>query len=173
MADFSFVGRSAYTAPASTALNFSFSTAPLAVTGVGAVTLEFIPAGAGTVTPPTYTGTGAVDLAFTPAADARHGITGEGAATLSFTPAGAGMHPRYELRGQVLDGGTLVDRRVRAYRRSTGALAHEVDTVAGQFTIAAGFALDEFYLVPIDLSSTAEDWAPPVANRVLSVLKVD
>ncbi len=171
MADFSFVGRSAYTAPASNAVDFEFP--QLTPVGVGAVTLEFIPAGAGTVSLPTFTGAGAVTLAFEPASAARHGITGQGAATLDFAPAGIGAHPRYELRGQVLDNGVPVDRRVRAYRRASGALAYEVDTVAGQFTIAAGFALDEFYLVPIDLASTAEDWAPPVANRVLSVLKVD
>lgn len=167
---------SGYTAPAHNALDLQFGTASGGSTpvGVGAVVLEFIAAGTGTTEPPTFTGTGAVVLEFTPDAAARHGVAGQGAAVLEFAPAGIGAHPRYQLRGQVQDeAGLLVDRRVRAYRRSTGALVAEVDTVAGAFVIPAGFELDEFYLVPIDLSPGAQDWAPPCANRVLSVLVAD
>lgn len=174
MADFSFVGSSPYTPPASTAVDFTFAAAGgSAPVGVGAVTLDFVPAGAGTVDLPTFTGVGAATLELVPAAEARHGVAGQGAATLDFAPAGVAAHPRYQLRGQVQDGGVLVDRRVRAYKRSTGALIAQADTVAGLFTLDVGFTLDEFYVVPVNLSNDAEDWAPPVANRVLSVMVVD
>jgi hypothetical protein len=36
-----------------------------------------------------------------------------------------------------------------------------------------GYALGEYYVVPLDLASDAVDWLPPVANRVLSVLVAD
>lgn len=171
---FDFSTAPGYTAPGAGALVFDFSAGSTETpVGVGAVTLEFIPAGAGTVTLPTFTGTGAATLDFTPASQARHGVAGQGAVVLEFAPAGVAAHPRYQLRGQVQDGGTLVDRRVRAYKRSTGALIAQADTVAGLFALDVGFTLDEFYVVPVDLSNDAEDWTPPVANRVLSVLKVD
>lgn len=80
---------------------------------------------------------------------------------------------RYELRGQVRDQGVLVDRRVRAYRRDTGALMAEADTTAGAFRLPVGFEAREFYLVPVDLDSEATDYAPPCANRVESVLALD
>lgn len=80
---------------------------------------------------------------------------------------------RYELRGEVRDTGVLVDRRVRAYRRDTGTLIGEADTVAGRFRIHTGFEPREHYVVPIHLAVEATDYAPPCANRVLSVLAQD
>lgn len=80
---------------------------------------------------------------------------------------------RYELRGEVRDGGVLVARRVRAYRRSDGALVSQADTVAGRFALHAGFAPDEFCVVPFDLAEGAVDFTPPAANRVVSVLAED
>lgn len=80
---------------------------------------------------------------------------------------------RYELRGAVRSNGVLVNRRVRAYRRDTGAMAGEADTVLGRFIIPAGSAPAEHYLIPIDLDAGASDYAPPAANRVVSVLAQD
>lgn len=80
---------------------------------------------------------------------------------------------RYVLRGEVRNQGVLVDRRVRAYRRSDGALIAQGDTVAGVFGLHAGFAADEYTVLPIDLASGATDFAPPAANRVVSVLAQD
>lgn len=101
------------------------------------------------------------------------GASGVGAGTVAITGAAVALHPRYELRGEVRLSGVLVNRRVRAYLRSSGALVGEVDTVAGAFRIPVGTVEDEFYLVPIDLSPGATDWLPPTANRVTSVLAVD
>ncbi|WP_157353861.1 hypothetical protein [Aromatoleum toluclasticum] len=80
---------------------------------------------------------------------------------------------RYELRGEVRDQGVLVNRRVRAYRRSDGAFIAEADTVAGLFALPVGFASAEYYLVPINLDPAATDYTPPCANRVTSVLAMD
>lgn len=102
-----------------------------------------------------------------------HGVAGAMASTLALSGGAIALHPRYTVHGQVKDGGVLVDRRVRVYKRSTGALVAEADTVAGVFDINVGWALDEFYILPIDLSNDATDWAPPVANRVLSTLVSD
>lgn len=88
-------------------------------------------------------------------------------------PAAVGTVVRYELRGEVRDQGVLVNRRVRAYLRETGALVGESDTVAGQFAVPVGFAADEYYVLPIDLGSAAADFSPPCANRVASVLAMD
>lgn len=88
-------------------------------------------------------------------------------------PAALGRVIRYELRGEVRDHGVLVERRVRAYRRDTGALVGEVDTVTGRFTIHVGFEAAEYYLVPVHLDAGATDYAPPCANRVVSVLAED
>lgn len=70
-------------------------------------------------------------------------------------------------------GGVLVNRRVRAYLRETGALLGQADTVAGHFKVHAGFAEAECYATPIDLDADATDWLPPTANRILSVLADD
>lgn len=102
-----------------------------------------------------------------------HGVAGAFSTSLSIDGSAALLHPRFRLHGQVKDNGVLVDRRVRAYRRSTGALVAEVDTVDGEFELSVGYSVDEFYLVPIDLDNAASDWRPPVANRVLSVLVSD
>lgn len=97
-----------------------------------------------------------------------------GAAPTPLQPGSvAGTVVRYELRGEVRNQGVLVDRRVRAYRRSDGALMAEQDTTAGRFRLHCGFAAAEHYLVPVDLSAEATDYAPPCANRVLSVLADD
>lgn len=103
-----------------------------------------------------------------------HGVRAEAAVTIgALTAAGVASHPRYSLKGEVRDGGVLVNRTVRAYLRSTGALIGEQFTTAGRFDIHAGFAEAEHYILPIDLDSGATDWAPPAANRVLSVLAMD
>lgn len=88
-------------------------------------------------------------------------------------PAVVGTVIRYELRGEVRDQGVLVNRRVRAHRRSDGALIAEGDTAAGLFALPVGFASDEYYLVPINLAAGAADFAPPCANRVTSALAMD
>ena len=83
------------------------------------------------------------------------------------------VHLRYELRGEVRVGGVLVNRRVRAYLRDTGALVSQGDTTAGRFALPAGFDEAEHYVVPIDLAPGATDWLPPAANRIVSVLAMD
>lgn len=88
-------------------------------------------------------------------------------------PLAAATCVRYELRGEVRDQGVLVNRRVRAYRRDTGALVADADAIAGRFALHAGFEAREHYLVPVHLDDTATDYAPPCANRVLSVLAQD
>lgn len=80
---------------------------------------------------------------------------------------------RYELRGEVREQGELVERRVRAYLRDTGALAGEMETIAGRFVIHVGFEPAEHYIIPLNLDESATDFAPPCANRVLSVLAQD
>lgn len=103
----------------------------------------------------------------------RVGVARASAPSPLMPPAIAGTVVRYELRGEVRIQGVLVDRRVRAYRRGDGALVAEQDTTAGAFRIHAGFAASEHYLVPVDMSAEATDFAPPCANRVLSVLADD
>lgn len=88
-------------------------------------------------------------------------------------PSLVGTVHRYELRGEVRDQGVLVNRRVRAYRRSDGSLVTEADTAAGRFSLPVGFASAEYYVVPINLDPAATDYAPPCANRVTSVLAMD
>ena len=100
------------------------------VEGDGAVTLDITAAATGAHG---VTGTGSVTLEFSAAAAGAHGEAGQGAATLTFTAAAVGVHERYEVRGEVRQAGVLVNRRVRAYRRDTGALVGEGDTVAGPF----------------------------------------
>lgn len=181
----------AYSAPPGNSVNFTFQSA--SVSGSGAITLTADADGTGSHSAPSYTGSGAItlslvvagtgaqpffgagaiDMSLAVAGQGAHGEAGAGAITLDASLAGTALHPRYRLRGVVKDNGALVDRRVRAYKRSTGALVAQGDTVGGAFDLAVGYALDEFYVVPIDLANDAEDWRPPVANRVLSVLVVD
>lgn len=101
---------------------------------------------------------------------AAHAVIHLAGAITGLAPA---QHPRHELRGEVRLGGVLVNRRVRAYARDTGALLGEADTVAGKFRVHAGFAAIECYATPIDLSPGATDWLPPTANRILAVLASD
>lgn len=112
-------------------------------------------------------------LSFTAQSIAAHGIAAAGAGALSFTATAVAVHERYELRGEVRQGDVLVNRRVRAHLRSTGALVGEGDTVAGRFSMHAGFAQAEHYIVPVHMDAAATDWSPPTANRVLSVLAQD
>ncbi len=190
-ANFSWVGVAPYAPPAGDAANFSW--AATEVTGTGAGALEFTGAGVAEHTSPliegggvgtlSFTGAGAAAhgiagtaagvLSFAGAGTAAHGIAGAGAGALGFAGAAVAVHPRYELRGEVRLSGVLVNRRVRAYLRSSGAMVGEADTVAGRFAIHAGFALAEHYVTPIDLDDDATDWLPPTANRVLSVLAED
>ena len=112
-------------------------------------------------------------VGFVASASVGHGIAGAGDSSLTFTVDAAATHERYELRGEVRQGGVLVNRRVRAYLRDTGAMIGEDDTTAGRFNIHTGFAPAEHYIVPVHLVADATDWTPPVANRVLSVLAQD
>lgn len=118
-------------------------------------------------------GTGDVELGVETVGGAAHGIAGDGASTLTLTADATTTHARYELRGEVRQAGVLVNRRVRVYLRDSGAMLGEVDTTVGRFSMHAGFAPAEHYIVPIHLDDAAVDWTPPVANRVLSVLAQD
>jgi hypothetical protein len=115
----------------------------------------------------------AATLDLVAAASAAHGVAGHGAVTLTLTAVAVAAHERYELRGEVRQGGVLVNRRVRAYRRDSGTLVGEADTVAGRFSVHTGLEPREHYIVPIDVSEGAADWTPAVANRVTSVLAQD
>lgn len=171
-ANVSWVGVAAYTPPAGDAADVSWVEVPTVVVGEGYVVFDFVPAGTGfhgTI----VTGAGAVVFDFVPAGEGRHGVAGAGSMVFDFVPAAVAVHPRYELRGEVRLAGVLVNRRVRAYLRSSGAMVGEADTVAGRFAIHAGFAEAEHYVTPIDLDDDATDWLPPTANRVLSVLAED
>ena len=140
------------------------------VAGTGAASLLLAAVGAGLHA---VGGPAVAALGVTAAGSGRHGVAGAAVATVAMSAAGVAVHPRYELRGVVMIDDVLVDRRVRAYLRSTGALVSQADTVAGKFNLPAGFAEDEFTVTPIDMSPGAVDWLPPTANRVLSVLADD
>ena len=93
------------------------------------------------------------------------------ACNASWYVAPAGSH--CELRGDVYQDGALVDRRVRAHRHDTGAVIGEANTTGGHFVIAlddADWVSVLCYVVPLDMSVGAQDWSPPVANRVYPVL---
>lgn len=108
------------------------------------------------------------------AAAGAHGVSAAVVGTIGLLASIAAVHERYELSGEVRLSGVLVNRRVRAYRRSDGAFVAEADTVAGKFKVPAGFlATVEHYVVPIHLDDAATDWSPPVANRVLPALAMD
>jgi len=176
-ADFDLSTGGAYTPPSAAAADFDLSAAGGAVdpSGTLAATLTIDGTVAASFTLPTFTGTLGATLAIDGAITAVHARVGMLGAVLPMDGAVAGLHPRYRLHGELRDGGALVTspRRVRAHKRSNGALVAEVDTSTGVFDIEVGYALDEFYVVPIDMSSDAVDWMPPVANRVLSVLVSD
>lgn len=141
-----------------------------AVFGAGAATLDVVAAGAASHG---VRGAGAVTLDIASADAAVHGVAGAAGATLTLAGDAHVTHLRYELRGEVRQAGVLVNRRVRAYLRSTGAMIAEGDTVAGKFHLHTGFAPGEHYIVPLNLDDAATDWTPPVANRVSSVLAQD
>lgn len=141
-----------------------------AVTGEGAAAVVLAAAGVGAHG---ARGSGACAVGAAAAGVGAHGVAGLAAAVVPLAAAGVGMHPRYELRGEVRLGGVLVNRRVRAYLRSTGELLGQADTVAGRFKVHAGFAEVECYATPVDLDSGAVDWLPPTANRLLPVLADD
>lgn len=101
------------------------------------------------------------------------GVAGSFAATIPVGAAFAGIVYRYEAAGEVRDGGILVNRRVRAYARTSGDLLAQGDTVAGRFRLHCGFAPEEVMLLPIHLDAAAVDYAPPCVNRVLTTLAQD
>lgn len=105
--------------------------------------------------------------------DAVHGVALDTLAAIGVSAAADITVERYELRGEVRLSGVLVNRRVRAYSRASGALLGEADTVVGRFRVHAGFAALECYVTPIDLADAATDWLPPTANRITSVLALD
>lgn len=143
-------------------------TGPVAGVGAGAIDCTASGAGAHGVA-----GVGAGAINCTAAGTAAHGVSGEAFGVIPLSCAGTAIHERYELRGEVREGGVLVNRRVRAYLRSTGALVGESDTVVGKFNVNAGFSQAEHYVIPIDLGEFASDWLPPAANRILPVLAYD
>ena len=102
-----------------------------------------------------------------------HGVALVGIASITLQAAASIVVDRYELRGEIRLAGVLVNRRVRAYLRSSGALLGEADTVVGRFQVHTGFAAAECYVTPIDMSAEATDWLPPTANRLMSVLAED
>lgn len=142
------------------------------VVGQGATTVDLVALGVGSIG---VTGNGAVVVAAPVAAGVGvRGVAGQGTVSFSgFSAAGTGVVERYELKGEVRQAGVLINRRVRAYHRDTGALVNEGDTVAGRFRLHTGFAPAEYYVIPIDLSNDAADWTPPCANRLVSVLAMD
>ena len=166
------------------------ATAAHGIAGTGAGALAFT--GAGTAEH-TSAGVGAGMLPFTGSATASHGIAGAAAGALAFTGSGAAahgvsatgagaigftgtcaaLHLRYEVRGEVRLGGVLVNRRVRCYKRSTGDLTGQADTVAGLYRVHAGFDDAEVTTMAIDLAEGATDWIPPTANRLVPVLADD
>lgn len=174
--DFIVAGEAEYTSiniEGDLAITFEFAVSGSAAHGVagsGAVDVGFSVAGEASHG---VAGTGAVTLTFDVSGAAAHGVAGSGAITVDCAPTGDATHIRYELRGEVRQGGVLVNRRVRAYRRDTGEMVGEVDTVAGKFQLHTGFVEREHYLVPVNLAEDATDWAPPTANRVVSVLAQD
>ena len=135
----------------------------------------------------------AATIAISPAAEVTHGMAGTAVAGVGVVAALSADHgtagtcaaqitlaghidaeiERYEARGEVRLSGILVNRRVRVYSRSSGALVGEADTVAGRFAVHAGFTDAEVYVLPIDLDSGATDFTPPTSNRVVPVLAMD
>lgn len=140
------------------------------ISGAGEGVVPIIGNGAG-VAGAVGAGVGAVRVVGAGAGD--FGASGAGAGVVPITGAAVAVHHRYELRGEVRLGGVLVNRRVRAYSRDSGALLSQGDTVAGKFRLHAGLAEAECYVIPIHLDPAAVDWFPPAANRVLSVLADD
>lgn len=177
----------AYTAPAGDAVHFQFPGGTYSAPSGDAVAFTHAPVPTATVEAvlpltadvtatfglPTASGTVDAVLPLTGDVQVFTGTIATVAAVLPLTAAVQGIVPRYILKGVVKDGNTLVDRRVRVYRRSTGELVTQGDTTGGAFEFAVGTTQDEYLILPVDLSAGATDWAPPCANRVLSVLLTD
>ena len=142
----------------------------IVVVGDGAFSVDFAPAGEAAHG---VAGAGNFTLDFSPVGTVAHGVAGAGAVSIGFGIAGEAVHERYELRGEVRYQGVLVNRQVRAYRRDTGELVGQAMTPLGRFAVPVGFAPAEHYIIPIDPANDAEDFAPPTANRVMSVLAMD
>lgn len=186
-ADATWYGTPAYTRPAQSAADATWSAGGATGTGAGTLTftgaataahgisgaglgvIDFTGAGVG-VLETGIEGAGAGSLEFAGAGVAAHGIAATGAGGFGFTGAGVAVHPRYEVRGEVRLGGILVNRLVRCYQRSTGALLGQADTVAGLYAVHAGFDASEVYVTAIDTADDATDWLPPTANRLVPVL---
>lgn len=105
--------------------------------------------------------------------NAVHGVALDTIAAIGVSAVADITVARYELRGEVRLGGVLVNRRVRAYSRASGALLGEADTSVGRFRVHTGFVAVECYATSIDLDAAATDWLPPTANRITSVLALD
>lgn len=182
-ANVTWAGEPTYTPPLGNAGNVTWQTgaAPDAVEGTAAATVTTISIdGAALAAFGAVTGSAAGTFAALTVGGVAVAVTGAaGTASgaipfaLVFSGAIAALHPRYELRGQVRLAGVPVERRVRAYARSTGVLLGQGDTTGGFFRIAAGFAEIECTVLPIDLDAGATDYEPPTANRVLCVLAED
>lgn len=190
-----FVETSLYSYPASLGTDFVLPPTPpvLEYTADGAVTVDIVAAGvaeyvniqidaSGAVVVDIavegsaghgIAGSGVATIGVDASSDATHGIAGSESVSIPITVSGTGVVERYELVGEVRLQGVLVDRRVRAYRRDTGALVGDASTVSGRFRLHTGFVAREHYLVPIDQANDATDWLPPCANRVMSVLAQD
>lgn len=140
------------------------------VDGVGAGTLTFTGSGAGVHG---VAGVGAGTLGFAGAGAAAHGVAATGSGALGFTGTCVALHLRYEVRGEVRLSGVLVNRRVRCYKRASGDLVGQADTVAGLYRVPAGFDEGEVYVTAIHLDDAATDWLPPTANRLVPVLASD
>lgn len=182
----------AYVYPVGSAINYVVP-AIVGIEGIGAVTLEITASGVGEYVLSVIDGDGAVSVDVSATGAGAHGVAGAGAGAIGISAAGTAVHGvagsgvasiaigvdgtgeilRYELTGEVRFQGVLVNRLVRAYRRDTGELVGEMPTVAGRFKLHTGFAAREHYIVPIDPDELAEDYTPPIANRVLSVLAQD
>lgn len=181
-----------YVYPAGDGIDFSVP-ADAGIEGYGAVTVDIIAAGSGEFINTTIEGDGAATVDIESAGAGATGVSGSGVASLDVSSSGAGLVgvsgsgsadlglsasgsgvvERYELSGEVRLDGILVNRLVRAYRRDTGAFVGEAETVVGKFKIHTGFDQAEHFIVPIDTAIDATDWAPPCANRVVSVLAQD
>lgn len=155
------------------ATTLDFTVEGVGVHGVGgpaAVSVDFSVAAAGDHG---VGGTASVSVDFPATIAGAHGEAGTCDVSVGFTPAATAIHHRYELAGEVRQSGVLINRRVRAYRRDTGALVGEVDTTLGKFKMTVGFASREHYVVPVNLADDAADWSPPTQNRVVSYLAQD
>ncbi len=163
-----------YSRPNGLVANFVVSVQALtAAVATGAFTFEFFVEGHATYTNSAVSGNGAFTFDFGFECHAKHGVKGAGAFMFDFAPAGHATVLRYELTGEVRNGGILVNRLVRVYRRDTGEMVGEANTVSGHFKVNAGFVEREHYAIPIDLANDATDWLPPCANRLVSVLASD